>query len=744
MRLATALSLLALLAAPASAQTLVINEIDADTPGSDVAEFVELYNAGSEAVSLDGHVVVFFNGNGATSYAAFDLSGTLAAGDYYVLGNPGVPNVNQTFDPGSSGALQNGADAVGLYVGAAADFPSATAATTTDLIDAIAYDTDDADATDLLAALGLTVQYNENENGAKDNESIQRSPDGSDMIITAATTPGAANALITGPEMFTALLRGENEVPATDSDAKGGATAVLDGTSLTVTGRFAGLEGDYQAAHLHGGPAGVNGPVVVGLTATTDADLRGGTFEAQSNTFTVRSTFADSIRAGLVYVNVHSSVFPAGEIRGQLGTAIHTLPFALSGDNEVPPVTTDATGSGTVSLDGSTVTVTGTFSGLSSAYAASHLHGGAAGENGPVVQGLAPTVDADMLGGTFEAAMNTFDLRPSFADSIRSGLVYVNVHSATFGGGEIRGQVGVEAAGTGGTIADARAQGNGATVTVEGTVTRSMGDFTYFQDDTAGLAIRQTGGAFADSVASGAIAPGTTIRVTGTLSMFRELLQINGSALTSFEITGTADVPDPQVVTLAQLASNGEDFESELVTVQMVTIDAAGDTNFQPGTNYQITDASDATNAVSLRVPNENDTAVDGTMIPAVANVTAVVSQFSTTGANVGYQLLVVQADDVEEFTVANEDGPSAVLSLSIANPIQGAATVRFSLGAPGSAHVALYDVLGREVALLADRDVDATEQTATFDASGLATGTYVLRLTGEIGAITRTVTVVR
>ena len=44
-----------------NAQTLVINELDADTPGSDTAEFIELYSATAN-LALDGYALVLFNG----------------------------------------------------------------------------------------------------------------------------------------------------------------------------------------------------------------------------------------------------------------------------------------------------------------------------------------------------------------------------------------------------------------------------------------------------------------------------------------------------------------------------------------------------------------------------------------------------------------------------------------------------------------------------------------------------------
>ena len=740
------LVLAALLLAPAaSAQSVVINEVDADQTGTDAAEFVELFNPGTAPADLSGHVLVFFNGSDDASYEpAFDLDGvTIAAGGYYVICGDAanVANCDREVGTGTTNLIQNGADAVALLMGNATDYPEDTAPPTSGIVDAIVYDTDDSDDEALLAALGQSFQYDEDAGGAKDTESLQRSPDGDGTVITATPTPGAANAILTEPEVFTALLRGENEVPAFETDAKGGTTVTLDGATVTVTGSFAGLTGDYQASHIHGGAAGENGGVVQGLMPTLNTDNRGGTFEAAMNTFTVRPTFADSLRAGLAYVNIHSAASPSGEIRGQINRDSQTLPFALSGDNEVPAVSTPATGSGTVTLDGAMVTVTGSFSGLTGDYRASHIHGGAADENGPVVQGLMPTVDADMRGGTFAADMNMYTVRTTFADSIRAGLAYVNVHSAAFPSGEIRGQIGTEAPLMAITIAEARAQGSGATILVEGTVTRAQGDFAYFQDDTAGLALRQTSGAFFDAIAAGDIAPGTQIRVEGTLSEFNGLLQVNEADLADYSVTGSGDVPAAQVVTLEDLATNGEDYEAELVTIGGVTFTDTGD--FAAGTNYSVSDGT-AAGDVILRVPNADDSTVDGTSIPTQANVTGIVGQFDRDDPrDAGYQLLLISAGDIEN-TVANETDEAAANSLAVANPIRGTTTVRFSLGAPGQATVALYDALGRQVAVLAQGTFDTSVQTVSLNASTLATGVYVLRMQGETDAVTRTVTVVR
>ncbi len=54
---------------------VVINEIDYDQPGTDTAEFIELFNSGASAVSLDNYSVDLINGSNSSSYRSIDLSG---------------------------------------------------------------------------------------------------------------------------------------------------------------------------------------------------------------------------------------------------------------------------------------------------------------------------------------------------------------------------------------------------------------------------------------------------------------------------------------------------------------------------------------------------------------------------------------------------------------------------------------------------------------------------------------------
>jgi hypothetical protein len=90
--------------------------------------------------------------------------------------------------------LQNGADAVALYQANLSDFPANTLPSTTNLVDALVYDTDEADDTGLLTALGETTQYNENEASDGSNHSLQLQTNGS--YSASSPTPNAANTVL--------------------------------------------------------------------------------------------------------------------------------------------------------------------------------------------------------------------------------------------------------------------------------------------------------------------------------------------------------------------------------------------------------------------------------------------------------------------------------------------------------------------------------------------------------------------
>lgn len=178
------------------AQGVVINEIDADQPGADSTEFVELY--GPSGTVLDGYILVFFNGGDPinASYQAVDLTGSIIpASGYFVVGNANVPNVNVVINDNS---LQNGADAVVLYNNTTIDlWPNGSLPSVDDALDAVVYGTGDSEDIELMT-LFAQGQLQLDEGAANNVSSLSRVPNGGaaftlSLFVAQAPTPGASN-----------------------------------------------------------------------------------------------------------------------------------------------------------------------------------------------------------------------------------------------------------------------------------------------------------------------------------------------------------------------------------------------------------------------------------------------------------------------------------------------------------------------------------------------------------------------
>lgn len=183
-----------------ASSTIIINEVDADTEGTDALEFIELYDGGVGNSALDGLVLVLHNGSDDASYVAYDLDTySTDANGYFVIGSSSVVNVD--YDLGAiTNIIQNGPDAVALYYGDDSDFPNDTPVTTTNLIDALVYDTSDSDDAGLLVLLNAAEpQVDEAGNGNSARHSNQRILNGNGGARNTSTygqyfpTPGAEN-----------------------------------------------------------------------------------------------------------------------------------------------------------------------------------------------------------------------------------------------------------------------------------------------------------------------------------------------------------------------------------------------------------------------------------------------------------------------------------------------------------------------------------------------------------------------
>lgn len=120
---------------------------------------------------------------------------------------------------------------------------------------------------------------------------------------------------------------------------------------------------------------------------------------------------------------------------------------SLTGAGEVPPSKSLATGSATIDVHGATATYVVTASAFSTLLTLGHIHIGGAGSIGPVVVPFTITAQAGVVAtGTIDLSRPvTYNTLTISGDSLRrlfdAGAAYVNLHTAAFPGGEIRGQL---------------------------------------------------------------------------------------------------------------------------------------------------------------------------------------------------------------------------------------------------------------------------------------------------------------
>ncbi|MEZ4709456.1 MAG: CHRD domain-containing protein [Caldilineaceae bacterium] len=259
-------------------------------------------------------------------------------------------------------------------------------------------------------------------------------------VHTTANAPGEIRGQIVSASTFWAALSGAQETPPVESAATGKAILALNGAADALAYRvMVSNIVSVTASHIHKAPAGVAGPVVFPLFTG------GGSFDANrpvSGTLALDWAQVLDLIGDDYYVNVHTSAHAPGEIRGQIGAyapPVHHVAL-LRGDHEVPPNEAPGAGLGRVVLNASqglinyTLAVTD-ITGIS----ASHIHKAPTGVSGPVVVGLYSGVgpfdgDNPIGGGAHLTAANLVDML--------TGYYYINVHTPTNPGGELRGQIG--------------------------------------------------------------------------------------------------------------------------------------------------------------------------------------------------------------------------------------------------------------------------------------------------------------
>ena len=140
---------------------------------------------------------------------------------------------------------------------------------------------------------------------------------------------------------LTADLDGYQEVPSLSSTGSGEFEARIDDDAQTIEYKltFENLEGNITVSHIHFAQRGVSGPVMIDLcggdkpacppmstSGTVTGTITPANVKVLASQGIEAGNFAEAvraIRAGVTYANVHTTVRPGGEIRGQIKNRSH-------------------------------------------------------------------------------------------------------------------------------------------------------------------------------------------------------------------------------------------------------------------------------------------------------------------------------------------------------------------------------------------------------------------------------------
>ncbi|WP_341937620.1 CHRD domain-containing protein [Marinimicrobium sp. C2-29] len=237
------------------------------------------------------------------------------------------------------------------------------------------------------------------------------------------------------PELrgFEVWLEGEQSVPMVQTDQSAMASVTINETDGLVTAEMDLNDvSGVNAAHIHTGEVGSNGPVTFGFS---DAD-EDGVWKIEGEAVTQAQY--EALIAGQWYVNVHTERYPDGEIRGQILTDTQTVhAFTLSGEQEVPPVETDGYGQGYLLYDSSNGMLTLNTWVWNLTATAAHIHLAEAGLNGDIVAGWEVSPDDE---GVWQVPEETI-LGSDEVLALYMANLYVNIHTEANPDGEIRGQI---------------------------------------------------------------------------------------------------------------------------------------------------------------------------------------------------------------------------------------------------------------------------------------------------------------
>lgn len=291
------------------------------------------------------------------------------------------------------------------------------------------------------------------------------------------------------------------------------------------------------------------------------------------------------------------------------------------------------------------------------------------------------------------------------------------------------------------TIKAARDLPIGTLIIVEGIVTRSLGNYTRIQDATGGLTLFQESGVFFNNVRTAEITTGDKVRIEGRISEQDFLKTIITRDLVGFiRLSRLNPLPPSATLTLAQIALTGEQYESCMIRVNNLTVNADSDVIFSASKIYQNTDTSDKTNTVVIRIGKNTDTHMEGMpLLNKLATFEGVLSQ-ATANFVCGYQLTPILSTDLRFGPLGVMSpiaGNQSSLSDNYPNPFSTSTTIDYSIEKSDMVTLKVFTMLGKEVATLVSGVQEAGNHSATFtrdDASFLGSEMYMYRL--EVGTL--------
>jgi len=255
------------------------------------------------------------------------------------------------------------------------------------------------------------------------------------------------------------------------------------------------------------------------------------------------------------------------------------------------------------------------------------------------------------------------------------------------------------------------------TATVSGRVTNysSLGPIRYFQDATGGIAAYFASGA---PMPADSIRPGDSIRVTGTIVSYNNLLEFNPiTNVTIIQRGGPSAVPAPVVFTAANgEAAFAEQYEGMLVRINGLTSITSSTggvvSSFAGNTNYRLNGNA----ALPARV-NTLSTDIVGRPTPSAGfDAIGIMSQFSSASATTGYQFLPRTYSDFVQ-----GGAPNFTVFPYVSDLTTTTLTINFSTDNAGNAKY----YYGTSATSFSDSVIDnAVNTTHTTTLAGLQAGT--------------------